>query len=138
MFVCFLVLAAIIIGLVSGILVVLSISFVENKLKIDDPVGAVSVHGVCGAWGTIAVGLFAAEKTLGVGEKDLGLFYGGGINQLLSQLTGVGVYLAWGLVTGFILFTVVKKVMGIRVPEEYERLGLDITEHHAEAYFESK
>ncbi len=129
---------AILIGLVAGILVVLSITFVENKLKIDDPVGAISVHGVCGAWGTIAVGFFAAEKTLGVGDKDLGLFYSGSFSQLFSQLIGFGVYFTWSIVTGFILFSLVKKLRGIRVSEEYERLGLDITEHQAEAYYETK
>jgi len=131
-------LGAIVIGLVSGILVVLSITFIENKLRIDDPVGAISVHGVCGAWGTIAVGLFVAEKTLGTGAQDLGLFYSGSFSQLFSQLIGFGVYFTWSIVTGFLLFTLVKKLRGIRVSEEYERMGLDITEHQAEAYYESK
>jgi Amt family ammonium transporter len=129
---------AIIIGTISGLLVVLSISFIENKLKIDDPVGAISVHGVCGAWGTIAVGLFSAQASLGVGDKDLGLFYGGGFSQLGSQLIGVLVYATWGMITGYLLFTLLKHLRGIRVNEDYERRGLDITEHQAEAYYTTK
>ncbi len=117
--------AAIIIGLVAGVLVVLSIEFIDKVLKIDDPVGAVSVHGVCGAWGTIACGLF---------NLDGGLFYGGGFTQLGVQLIGVGVFFVWAFGTGLLAFTLVKVVFGVRVSVEDERKGLDITEHGSEAY----
>lgn len=125
-------------GIVAGILVTFSIIFIDSKLRIDDPVGAISVHGVCGAWGTIAVGLFGAEKNLGIAELNSGLFYGGGINQLLSQLIGVVSYLGWGLLTGFILFSIIKKLIGLRVNRDEEYIGLDIEEHGLEAYFQSR
>lgn len=127
-------LGALLIGSVSGILVTYSVVFIDTKLKIDDPVGAISVHGVCGAWGTIAVGLFGAEKALGLAEANTGLFYGGGINQLLSQFIGVASFMAWGLITGFILFKTVKKFVGLRVTPDEEFIGLDIEEHGLEAY----
>ncbi|EMG37808.1 ammonium transporter [Desulfocurvibacter africanus PCS] len=117
--------SAIIIGLVGGFIVVLSVELLDKVLKIDDPVGAVSVHGVCGAWGTIAAGLFAT---------DAGLFMGGGINQLLVQLLGVGTAFVWAFGSGFVLFSVVKAVVGIRVSKEEEIRGLDIGEHGSEAY----
>lgn len=131
-------LGAIIIGIVSGILVFYSVLIIDQKFKIDDPVGAVSVHGVCGAWGTIAVGLFGAEKVLGVGDANTGLFFGGGANQLISQLIGVVSFMAWGLVCGFILFTIIKKTVGLRVTEQEEYIGLDIEEHGLEAYYETR
>jgi len=126
--------AAIIIGVVAGILVVLSVTFIDSKLKIDDPVGAVSVHGVCGLWGTLAAGLFNAEKVLGIGDASSGLFYGGGINQLISQFIGAGVAFAWAFGTGLILFIGIKKTIGLRVSKEEELKGLDIEEHGMEAY----
>lgn len=129
---------AAIIGLIAGLLVVSSIIFIDSKLKIDDPVGAVSVHGVCGAWGTLAVGLFGAEKALGIAEANSGLFYGGGFSQLLSQLIGVGTFMAYGFLSGLILFKTIKKLRGLRVTEEEEYVGLDIQEHGLEAYYESK
>jgi Amt family ammonium transporter len=129
---------ALITGIISGVLVVASVIFIDQKLKIDDPVGAVSVHGVCGAWGTLACGLFNAEKALGIGEANTGLFYGGGANQLISQLIGVASFMAWGLITGFILFSVIKKIVGLRVTEDEEYVGLDIEEHGLEAYYETR
>ncbi len=117
--------SAIIIGLVSGVLVVLSVLFIDRTLKIDDPVGAVSVHGVSGAWGTLAVGLFAA---------DGGLFYGGGLGLLGVQALGVLAAFVWAFGTGFILFTMIKKTIGLRVSEQEELRGLDIGEHGMEAY----
>ena len=116
---------SIIIGLVAGVLVVLSIEFIDKVLKIDDPVGASSVHGVCGAWGTIACGLF---------NVDGGLFYGGGMGQLGVQLIGVGVFFVWAFGAGFILMNIVKGVFGIRVTKEEELKGLDIAEHGSESY----
>ncbi len=131
-------LGAIIIGLIAGVLVFSSVILIDTKLKIDDPVGAISVHGICGAWGTLAVGLFGAEKSLGIGNVNTGLFYGGGINQLISQLIGVISFAAWGIITGFILFTIIKKTVGLRVSTDEEYIGLDIEEHGMEAYHESK
>ena len=116
---------AIAIGAIAGILVVFAVEFVERVLKIDDPVGAVSVHGVCGAWGTLAVGLFATEG---------GLFYGGGFAQLGIQAIGVVAVMAWTLLTAFVLFTVIKKTVGLRVEANEEMQGLDIHEHGSEAY----
>lgn len=129
---------AIIIGAVSGLIVFYSVLIIDQKFKIDDPVGAVSVHGVCGAWGTIAVGLFGAEKVLGIGNANTGLFFGGGANQLMSQLIGVVSFMAWGLVCGFILFTIIKKTVGLRVTEQEEYVGLDLEEHGLEAYYETR
>lgn len=116
---------AIAIGAIAGVIVVYAVEFVERVLKIDDPVGAVSVHGICGAWGTLAVGLFATEG---------GLFYGGGFSQLGVQAIGVLAVMAWTLGTAFILFTVIKKTVGLRVEPEEEMAGLDIHEHGSEAY----
>lgn len=110
-------------GLIGGILVVFSCLMLD-KLKIDDPVGAVSVHGVCGAWGTIAVGLFIAEGGLIAGETS----------QLISQIIGVGVAFAWSFGVSFIIFNVIKFTMGLRVSAEEEMQGLDIHEHGMYAY----
>lgn len=116
---------ALMIGLICGIVVVFSIEFIDKKLKIDDPVGAISVHGVCGALGTILVGLFAT---------DGGLFYGGGFDKLIVQLTGVGAIVAWALATSFIVLFILKKTMGLRVTKEEEIDGLDIHEHGTNVY----
>jgi Amt family ammonium transporter len=113
------------IGIICGIIVVLSIEFVDKKLKVDDPVGAVSVHGVCGAIGTLCVGLFAI---------DGGLFYGGGFKQLGVQAAGVFGIGIWALVASFIVLFILKKTMGLRVSEKEEIEGLDIHEHGMEAY----
>ncbi|WP_461209737.1 ammonium transporter [Desulfocurvus sp. DL9XJH121] len=121
---------SLVVGLGAGILVVLSVVFVDQVLKIDDPVGAISVHGVCGAYGTIMVGLFAAP---GFGSIT-GLFYGGGAGQLVTQLIGVAAVFVWAFGAGWIAFSVVKAIMGVRVTEEEELKGLDITEHGMEAY----
>ncbi len=124
---------ALIIGAIGGILVVLAVLFIDRILQIDDPVGAVSVHGVCGAWGTLACGLFNAEALLG-GETSGGLFYGGGFTQLATQLIGVGTAFAWAFGTGFVLFYAIKKTIGLRVSREEEMKGLDLGEHGMEAY----
>jgi Amt family ammonium transporter len=113
------------IGLTSGFVVVLSVLFIDKVLKVDDPVGAVSVHGVSGAWGTLMVGLFAV---------DGGLFYGGGLKLLSIQALGVLTAFVWAFGLGMILFTSIKKTVGIRVSEEEEIRGLDIGEHGMEAY----
>lgn len=116
---------AIMIGLISGVVLVYSVTFIDNVLHIDDPVGAVSVHGVCGGLGTILVGLFSTSE---------GLFYGFGSSALISQLIGVAVVAAWALGTGFILFLILKKTVGLRVPKRIEEEGLDIYEHGESAY----
>lgn len=121
---------ALIIGFGAGVLVVLSILFIDKVLKIDDPVGAVSVHGVCGAYGTLMVGLFAAP---GYGTIT-GLFYGGGSAQLVTQAIGVAAVFAWSFGAGFVLFTLLRLVTGVRVTPEEELKGLDIAEHGSEAY----
>ena len=129
---------ALVIGAVAGALVFYSVIFIDTKLKIDDPVGAISVHGVCGAWGTIAVGLFGAEKAMGIADANTGLFYGGGVNQLISQFIGVASFMVWGILTGLILFNIIKKTVGLRVSADEEYVGLDREEHGMDAYHESK
>jgi Amt family ammonium transporter len=126
--------AAIIIGLISGVLVVFAVEFIERVLKVDDPVGAVAVHGVCGAWGTLAVGLFARDDAEGFWKQ--GLLYGGGVDQLVSQIIGVAAVLVWVSVTSIILFAVIKATVGLRVSEEEEFAGLDILEHGSPGYGE--
>jgi len=121
---------SLIIGLMAGILCVLSVEFIDKVLKVDDPVGAVSVHGVCGAFGTLCVGLFAAP-----GYGDLtGLLYGGGFAPLWPQIVGVVTVFIWAFGTGFILFKIADAFFGVRASEEEEIKGLDITEHGMEAY----
>lgn len=122
--------SAIIIGALAGVLVVFAVEFIDKKLHIDDPVGAVSVHCVCGVWGTLAVGLFAQESFGGV----KGLFFGGGMTQFLTQLKGVAAVGAWAFIGGLIIFTILKKTIGLRVSREEEIKGLDIEEHGMEAY----
>ncbi len=108
------------IGLIAGIAIVLSVEFFDNKAKIDDPVGAISVHGVCGALGTILTGFFAL---------DGGVFYGGGFHFLGVQILGVVSVIAWVLVSMNIIFRVIDKVIGLRVPADVEIDGLDYHEH---------
>lgn len=120
-----------IIGVVAGFLVVFGVWFLDSVLHIDDPVGAVAVHMLNGIWGTIAVGLFAAKTTPGfavAGIKE-GLFYGGGVDQLIKQFGGIGVTALWTIVTITIAFQVLKHTIGLRVSEEEEITGLDATEH---------
>jgi Amt family ammonium transporter len=116
---------ALIIGSVAGILVVLSVMFIDRTLKIDDPVGAVSVHGVNGLWGTLSAGLFNMES---------GLFYGGGLKQLGVQALGAGAAFVWAFGIGLVLFYAIKATIGLRVTPEEELKGLDIGEHGMEAY----
>ena len=116
--------SAAIIGALGGIVVVLSVLLFE-KLRIDDPVGAISVHGTCGALGTILLGFF---------DSSSGVFAGGGFALLWAQIVGVVAVLVWCLVTGFILFYGIKAITGLRVTEEEEQAGLDYEEHGASAY----
>jgi Amt family ammonium transporter len=116
---------AAIIGVLAGILLVFGVEFIDKKLKVDDPVGAISVHGLNGAMGTTAVGLFSTSN---------GLFYGGGAAQLVSQLIGVAAVAAWAMGLGFLLFLGLKKTIGVRVSKRIEEEGLDIYEHGESAY----
>jgi Amt family ammonium transporter len=128
--------SAVIIGAIAGVLVVLSVTFFDKILKIDDPVGAVSVHGVCGAFGTLMVGLFAESRfanAAGLGTVN-GLFFGGGLSLLGIQLLGVVSVFAWVSVTCLILFSLIKFTVGLRVSPEEELRGLDIGEHGTESY----
>ncbi len=120
-------LGSIIIGAVAGVLVVFGVWFLDYKLHIDDPVGAVAVHMFNGIWGTIAVGLFAT--TTAPGSEFCGLFYGGGFKLLGLQLLGVLSVGAWTAVTITITFFIIKATVGLRVSEEEEITGLDATEH---------
>lgn len=118
-----------VIGVVAGLVVVFIVWFVENKLKIDDPVGAIAVHGGCGITGTILVGFFATGK----GEYTAkGLFYGGGAKLLGTQLIGILSIVAWVTVTMTIVFFIIKKTIGLRVTPAEEIEGLDPTEHGLE------
>ena len=129
-------LSAIIIGLIAGVIVVLSVEFIDKVLYIDDPVGAISVHGVCGAWGTLSVGLFAQASygsASGVGAIN-GLFFGGGFNQLFVQLTGIVVVFLWVFISGSTLFYLIKKLIGLRASDEEQLKGLDLSEHGNESY----
>lgn len=116
---------AVAIGIICGIVMIFSVDFIDKVLKIDDPVGASSVHGVCGFLGTILTGLFAAEE---------GLFYGGGAGLLGAQLLGAIVIGLWAAIMGFIIFKSLDKIHGLRVPARVEEEGLDIYEHGESAY----
>lgn len=109
------------IGLIAAFVVVFGIEFIDKVCKIDDPVGAIGVHGLCGATGTLLTGLFATED---------GLFYGGGIKFFLIQLLGVVAMIAWVTVTMVITFQVIKHTVGLRASVEEETKGLDVTEHN--------
>lgn len=117
-------LGAIIVGLISGIVLVFSVEFFD-KIKIDDPVGAISVHGFGGIFGTLAVGFFSI---------DGGLFYGGGLYLLGIQAIGVITVGIWTISTSFLIFKAIEKTIGLRVSEQEERNGLDISEHGNYAY----
>ena len=121
-------LGALIIGTVAGLLVVFGVWLLDNKLRVDDPVGAVAVHMMNGIWGTIAVGLFATTSAPG-NDSVKGLFYGGGFHQLGLQLLGFVTVAAWATVCITITFIVIRATIGLRVTEEEEILGLDIKEH---------
>ena len=119
---------AIIIGAVAGLLVVFGVWFLDYKLHIDDPVGAVAVHCLNGIWGTIAVGLFATTSAPG-NDSVVGLFYGGGFKQLGLQLLGFAAVASWTAVTITIAFYVIKALVGLRASEEEEIVGMDSCEH---------
>jgi Amt family ammonium transporter len=109
---------AVIIGLIAGIIIVLSVALID-KLKLDDPVGAVAVHLICGIWGTLAVGIFGAMA---------------GFDQFLIQLAGVGIVGAFCVICSFIILFIVKATVGLRVDKDEELKGLDLAEHGMDAY----
>ena len=117
-------LGAVLIGLVSGVLVVYSINFLEKR-GIDDAVGAISVHGICGIWGVIAVAIFDTAD---------GLLYGGGTSLFGPQLIGILAIGAWAYGTSFLVFKVIDSTVGLRVTAEEEIAGLDASEHGTSAY----
>ncbi len=119
---------ALIIGAVAGLLVVFGVWLLDYVLHVDDPVGAVAVHGFNGIWGTLSVGLFATTSVPG-NDSVIGLFYGGGVEQLGLQAMGVLTVAAWTAVTITIVFFLIKAIFGLRVTEEEEVEGLDSTEH---------
>ena len=125
--------AAIVIGLVAGVFVVLSVLALD-RLHIDDPVGAVSVHCVNGVWGTLAVGLFAAPTAANYGNEMVGLFYGGGFTFLGIQALGALATAAWAFGTGVVIFFALKRLGILRVSSKTELKGLDLTEHGQDAY----
>ncbi len=112
--------SAVIIGLIAGIIVVLSVVFIDQVLKIDDPVGAISVHGVCGAWGTLAAGLFNSSGVT--------------VKIITVQLIGIAACFVWVFPTAYILFRIIKATIGLRISKEEELEGLDVGEHGIEAY----
>ena len=124
---------SVVIGGIGGVLVVFSVLFFD-RIKIDDPVGAISVHGVCGAWGLLSVGLFARYDDAFLGREDAGLIYGGGIEQLAVQALMLVIILAWVGVTTAILFAAIKATIGLRVSPEEEIEGLDVLEHGLQGY----
>ena len=121
--------AAIVIGLIAGIILRASLYFIEFKLRIDDPIGAVSVHGANGLWGLLSVGIFADGSYLGV----KGLIAGSGW-QLLAQFIGCVALILWTFGAGYLVFLLLKKTIGLRVPIKEENEGIDIYEHGLECY----
>lgn len=115
---------AMVAGLIGGVIVVFSIEFVEKKLKIDDAIGAFSVHGVAGFWGTIVIGLWGVD-----GDSAIGLFNGAGADQFIVQLTGALSYAIWAVVLSFLVFGILKATLGLRVTEKEEIEGLSLSEH---------
>ena len=125
--------SAAIIGILGGVTVVLAVIAID-RVGIDDPVGAIAVHGVCGSLGTICVGLFAQESFAPADSTGNGLFFGGGTELLVKQLIGVAAVFGWCIACGSILFLGIKYTVGLRVSPEEELAGLDIGEHGSEAY----
>ncbi len=120
---------AVLAGLIGGVLVVFSIEFIEKKLKIDDAIGAASVHGVAGFWGTIVIGLWGIS-----GDDPIGIFNGGTSDQLIVQLIGALSYMVWAVLLSFLVFGILKITIGLRVSEKEELEGLDMSEHGSLAY----
>jgi Amt family ammonium transporter len=117
-------------GLIGGMVVVGAVLLLERVMKVDDPVGAIAAHGFAGAWGTVAVGLFASSAYGGVD----GLFFGGGLAQLGVQITGVAAAFLFVFPTSFIVFKLIDMTIGMRASDEDQIRGLDISEHEAAGY----
>jgi Amt family ammonium transporter len=122
--------ASVVIGIIAGVLVVLAVEFIDKTLKVDDPVGASSVHLVNGVFGTLAVGIWANAPSDGI----VGLLHGGGFRQLGIQALGSVTVLAWAGVTSALLYLIIKKTIGMRVSKKEELDGLDMAEHESDAY----
>ncbi len=123
--------AAVVIGAVAAPIMMISVSVIEKLIKVDDPVGAVSVHGVCGLWGLLAVAIFAS------GNNDVTGLVGGSAALIVPQLISMAVVLVWALATGFAMFFLLKFTMGVRLTPEEEEMGVDASEHGIVAYPES-
>jgi Amt family ammonium transporter len=129
----------VVIGLIAGIIVYAGVMFNEYKLKLDDPVGAIAVHGYSGAWGILSVGIFAIGQGNGIvadaayTAAGAGLLYGG-YQQFMIQVVGLIMAIIWAFVISYVIFKILDAVMGLRVPEEDEIAGLDIKEHGMSAY----
>ncbi|HEY7824555.1 MAG TPA: ammonium transporter, partial [Acidimicrobiia bacterium] len=121
------------VGAVGGLIVVYSVAMFD-RLKIDDPVGAISVHGVVGTWGTLSIALFAVYDDAFLGRENAGLFYGGGLDQLWTQLIFVIAHFVFVTVAAGLLFLAIKSTIGLRVSPEEELAGLDVEEHGAPGY----
>jgi Amt family ammonium transporter len=125
--------AALVIGFIGGVIVVFAVLFFD-RIRIDDPVGAIAVHGVCGIWGTLSIGIFARYDDAFLGGDNIGLLYGGGFSQLLVQALMVAIVIAWVGVTSFIVFKAIDMTIGLRVDAEEESVGLDVAEHGSAGY----
>jgi len=128
--------AAIVIGAVASAVVMAGIELLD-RIHVDDPVGAVSVHAFAGLWGVLSVGLFSSQNGIGTAYAETdqyGLLVGGGVEQLGIQALGAGAIILWTVATSAILFGGIKLIMGLRVDEQEELMGLDIGEHGMPAY----
>jgi Amt family ammonium transporter len=124
---------SIVIGAVGGLVVVFAVKAFD-RLKVDDPVGAISVHGVCGTWGTLSIGLFATYDDAFLGREDAGLFYGGGLDQMQTQVIFVLAHAVFVMAAAGLLFLAIKYTIGLRVTADEELTGLDIEEHGSPGY----
>jgi Amt family ammonium transporter len=125
--------AAVVIGAIGGVLVVFSVKFFD-RMKVDDPVGAISVHGVCGTWGTLSIALFSTYDDAFLGREDAGLFYGGGLDQLWTQGSYVLAHFVFVCAAAGLVFSAIKATIGLRVTEQEELVGLDVEEHGSPGY----
>jgi Amt family ammonium transporter len=125
--------AALVIGFIGGVIVVFAVLGFD-RIRIDDPVGAIAVHGVCGIWGTLSIGIFGRYDDAFLGAEKVGLIYGGGFEQLVVQALMVVIVVAWVGITSFLAFTAIDKLVGLRVDEEEEVAGLDVAEHGSSGY----
>jgi ammonium transporter, Amt family len=124
---------ALLIGAVGGVIVVLAVKAFD-RMGVDDPVGAISVHGVCGTWGTFSIALFATYDDAFLGREGAGRFYGGGIDQMVTQVLFILAHAAFVCVAAGLLFLAIKHTIGLRVTPEEEMAGLDVEEHGSSGY----